>query len=69
VQEGFATPEAAALADFDPRYARVVRVTYSGDGSDATVDLLTNEEPTPYPYYVHCVRDEQGRWHELWSHN
>jgi hypothetical protein len=66
---GFSTPEEAALEDFPPGYARVALVTYSRDGETAVVDLLTNEEPTLYPYYVHCSRDADGRWHEEHSHN
>ena len=45
----FPTPEEAAPADFDLRYARVVEVIYSEEGTEAMVDLLTNEEPTLCP--------------------
>jgi hypothetical protein len=58
---GHDTPEAAALADFDPRFARVVRTTVTGER--ATVELATNEPPTEYPYWVRCVRIN-GRWYE-----
>ena len=68
-EDGFATPEEAAVADFPSRYVRVERVCYSTDGNEATVALLTNEEPYLYPYYVHCVRERSGRWFETYSHN
>ena len=81
--EGFASPEEAALAGFDARYARV-RNVYSGwpcidDANEDVPDypefedrfevqLLTNEPPREYLYYVHVVR-EKGRWFEASSHN
>jgi hypothetical protein len=69
VADGFATPSEAAPSGFPKRYARVADVTFSEDGNEATVELLTNEEPTLYPYFSHCVRDGNGRWHEIHSHN
>lgn len=30
---------------------------------------LTNEEPHLYPIYVHCFRDDSGRWTEAFSGN
>jgi hypothetical protein len=66
---GYATPEDAALAGWDTRYARVDEVTYAAGGSEARVTLLTNEEPHLYPYYVYCVRDRSGLWIETGSHN
>jgi hypothetical protein len=65
----FRTPEEAAVIGFPPQYARVESVSYSSDGSRATVKLLTNEEPYLYPYYVNCERNESGRWIEADSHN
>lgn len=65
--ETFATPEDAALADFDPRYAGVVRVTFNSP-DEAVVELATNEEPYLYPYVVYCHRI-QGRGVEGISHN
>jgi hypothetical protein len=64
---GSPTPEDAATSDSDipPRYMRVGTVTYSADGAKATVELLTNEEPRLYPYFVQCVRDPSGLWHAL----
>jgi hypothetical protein len=61
----FATPEDAALAgmsDVPALFLRVANVTYSGDGSIATVELATNEEPVLHPYYVVSHRDSQGLW-------
>jgi hypothetical protein len=49
LDSGYATPEAAALIGWDTRYARVDKVTYSEDGSQARVTLLTNQEPFIYP--------------------
>ena len=66
---GFATPQEAALADFPARYARVESVDYSTDGNEAKVMLLTNEEPYLYRYYVWCVRDSGGLWHETHGGN
>lgn len=66
-EQTFATPEAAALADFDPRYARVVRVTFES-ADEAMVELATNEEPYLYPYFVYCRRVRNG-WVEEDSHN
>jgi hypothetical protein len=65
----FTTPEEAAVADFPPKYARVESVSYSSDGSRATITLLTNEEPYLYRYYVNCERNESGRWIETDGHN
>jgi hypothetical protein len=69
LDSGYATPAAAALIGWDTRYARVDEVTYSEDGSQARVTLLTNEEPFVYPYYVYCVRDRSGLWVETHSSN
>jgi hypothetical protein len=63
----FATPEEAALAgmsDVSSEFVRVAKVTYSRDGSQATVELATNEEPVLHSYYVLCHRDAQGLWSE-----
>ena len=57
------------MATFPARYVRVERVAYSDDGREATVDLLTNEEPMLYPYFAHCVRRDDGLWVETHSHN
>lgn len=63
----FATPEEAALADFDPGYARVVETLYHGPDL-AEVQLATNEEPNLYPYFVRCHRGPDG-WTEGASAN
>jgi hypothetical protein len=68
--DSFATPEEtaeAAVSDIPPKYVRVEGVSYSDDGSSEVVTLLTNEEPYLYPYYVHCLRDDSGRWTETYS--
>lgn len=67
--DGYATPEEAALAGWDARYARVHEVSYTGNGNEACVTLLTNEEPYLYPYYVYCERDSKGRWNETHGSN
>jgi hypothetical protein len=68
-EDGYATPDEAALVGWDARFARVDKVTYSSGGSKACVTLLTNEEPYLYPYYVYCVRDRSGLWVETHSSN
>lgn len=68
-EDGYATPEEAALAGWDTRYARVHEVSYAANGKEARVTLLTNEEPYLYPYYVWCERDSDGRWSESHSSN
>lgn len=64
---GYATPEEAALADFDLRYARVVRTVFYGP-DDAEVELATNEEPYLYPYFIRCSRGPEG-WIETGGGN
>ena len=68
----FASPEEAAeaaVSDIPPKYVRVEGVSYSDDGNSAVLTLLTNEEPYLYPYYVHGVRGDSGRWTETHSSN
>ncbi len=63
----YASPEEAALAgmsDVPGRFLRVANVTYSEDGSIATVELATNVEPVIHRYHVLCHRDVQGLWSE-----
>ena len=67
--DGREAPGEAARGDIPPQYARVESVTFSPDGRQALVTLLTNEEPYLYPYYVWCVRDSRGLWHETAGHN
>jgi hypothetical protein len=77
VEEGYATPEEAALAGFPRGSARVVRVRTEAQVSECTislgkdeveVELATNEPPHEYPYFVHVDR-RNGRWFEGNSHN
>lgn len=49
-ERGYATPEEAALAGFDPRFARVVVTLYVSDDL-AEVELETNTPDAPYPYF------------------
>ena len=58
---GYETPEEAARGDIPKRYARVVRVDYSADGTRAVVLLATNEPPVIEYYGVRCDL-ENGRW-------
>ena len=55
------TPEEAARGDIPERYARVVRVDHSSDGTRAVVLLATNEPPVIEYYGVSCEL-EDGRW-------
>ena len=73
----FSTPEEAALAGFDPRYARVVQVRFDRSTptclmplpqNEAEVELATNEPPYEYPYFVHVERVGDF-WEERVSHN
>jgi hypothetical protein len=73
----YSTPEEAALAGFDPRYARVVHVRVDRPTptclmplreNEAEVELATNEPPYEYPYFVHVERVGDF-WEERQSHN
>ena len=55
----YKTPEEAAIAGWDPRYARVVRTVYHAPDK-ADVELATNEEPYLYPYLIRCVDGPHG---------
>lgn len=57
--DGYNTPEEAAVGDVPRRFALVVGTRLEGRG--ATVWLLTNEAPRFEPYQVECVRRD-GRW-------
>jgi hypothetical protein len=59
--DGYDTPEQAARGDIPERYARVVRVDFSADGTRAVVLLATNEPPAIEYYGVSCAL-EDGRW-------
>jgi hypothetical protein len=76
-ERGYGTPEDAALAGFPIGLARVVRVrtdptswdcTVGRSGDEVEVELMTNEAPSEYLYFVHVVREE-GRWFEGGGHN
>src|SRR5207247_8109240 len=73
----YPTPEESALAGFDRRYARVVRVRRDqpepGCGkplelNEVEVELATNEPPYEYAYFVHVER-VGAYWVEGSSHN
>jgi hypothetical protein len=75
--EGYSTPEEAALAGFDPRYARVVQVRFDRPTptclmplgqNEAEVELATNEPPYEYRYFVHVERVGDF-WEEKVSNN
>lgn len=59
-ENGYATPEEASSADIPPRF--VTFVGTRSDGDNATVWLLTNDQPPFEDYQVNCVRHD-GRWH------
>lgn len=66
----YPTPEEAATeAMADIPSARLIGVTYSDDGSRATVEFATNSEPYLYPYYVECYKDKHGAWEAGDDHN
>jgi hypothetical protein len=74
---GHADPERAALGGFPPGQARVVRVrtdptswdcSVDRSGEEVEVELMTNEPPFEYRYFVHVER-RHGRWFEGVSHN
>jgi hypothetical protein len=65
--QGYSSPGEAALAGFDPRYARVVVTRYVNDDL-AEVELETNTPEAPYPYFVQVTRME-GLWFEGSSGN
>jgi hypothetical protein len=64
------TPEEVATeAMADIPSARPVGVTYSDDGTEATAEFTTNNEPYLYPYYVRCFKDQNGVWQYGDDHN
>jgi hypothetical protein len=66
-ERGYPTPDEAAMAGFDPRYARVVVTRYVNDDL-AEVELATNTREAPYSYFV-TVRRTGGVWFEGASGN
>lgn len=65
-QDGFDSPEAAAISTFPPQYCTVVAARTEGD--DAYVLLNTGSHEQPYLYGVNCSR-VAGRWYEGGSAN
>jgi hypothetical protein len=64
--DGFDSPESAAMVDFPPKFCRVIASRVNGD--DAYVLLNTGSTAHPYLYGAHCRR-ETGRWLEQGSSN
>lgn len=64
--DGFDSPEGAAMDGFPARYCRVIASRLQGD--DAYVLLNTGSSEQPYLYGVNCRR-ENGRWFEGGSGN
>jgi len=73
----YSTPEEAALAGSNPRFARVVRVRFDRSTptclmplreNEAEIELAMNEPPYEYPYFVHVERVADF-WEERQSHN
>jgi hypothetical protein len=73
VNDGFRSPEGAALSGFDRRFARIVRIEFGVAGhadvdgdvraeDHAIVELSVNEPSSAYPYFVHVTRSG-GRWY------
>jgi hypothetical protein len=66
-RSGYLTPEEAARCEIPERYATVLDVSISPDGTEAIVALGTNEEPQLYPNESICYRMRRGRWIEASS--
>jgi hypothetical protein len=60
-QDGFDSPEVAAMSTFPAEYVYVVAARIQGD--EAYVLLNTGSRDQPYLYGVNCCR-EAGRWYE-----
>ena len=67
--KGYSTPEEAARGDIPERFAHITSIEYPADGSEATMDMLTNEVPAFEDYTVYCVRGKDGLWHPTGGHN
>ena len=65
-RQGYASPEAAALAGFPEKAARLI--ASCADGDDAYVLLETGSDTQSYLYGVNCSR-VNGRWQEGASGN
>jgi hypothetical protein len=77
IERGYGTAEEAALVGFPVGFTRVVRVRadpaawdchVDQPGDEVEVELMTNEPPSEYRYFVH-VEHRAGRWFEGVSHN
>jgi hypothetical protein len=64
--DGFDSPESAAMVGFPPRYCRPIVSRVNGD--DAYVLLNTGSSTHPYLYGVSCRRENE-RWFEGGSAN
>lgn len=64
--EGFSTPQRAAIGDIPEVHCRVVASAVSGDAAYVLLD--TGTEANPYPYGVHCYR-ENRLWYEAGGGN
>ncbi len=65
-QDGFDSPELAAMSTFPAKHVYVVAARKKGD--DAYVLLNTGSRDQPYLYGVNCGR-KAGRWYERGSAN
>jgi hypothetical protein len=61
-EEGYPTPEAAAIEDIPERYVKVLAASIAPDKAHAVFLLATNEEPWVDLYLQPCYL-EHGRWH------
>ena len=59
-ESGYETPEEASSADIPARFVTIVGTRSEGD--NATVWMLTNDQPPFEAYQVDCVC-QHGRWH------
>jgi len=57
-EQGYATPEEAALAGWDARYVKLLGTRVEDDRAE--VWLLTNDRPMFEPYRVWCVHTAVG---------
>lgn len=69
-EEGFGTPEQAALAGWRETPAANARVrSTTVRGARAEVIVETDQSNVDYLDYVYCVRGPGGRWNEVASGN
>jgi hypothetical protein len=60
LDDGYETPEQAAIGDTPERFVTVLGVRVDGDS--ATVWLLANDRARFEPYTEYCTRSD-GRWY------